>query len=193
MNNTVLGRLLLGFLLIVIVVMTVVGLANLIGGGDDEAPEEDAVTLIDYDNDTSAVRYTLDGSVKGRDEHRQVRITVSQDQRIIELLEGYDGKVLERKTYSNDLAAYRVFLRSLAFEGFEATQEGTAGDDERGICPNGKRYIFELLDNNSEIIRNWRASCSVQLGTLAGDYRDMKRLFENQIPDYRDVTRGVRF
>lgn len=176
--------------IIVIAIMGIVRLAT--GDGEGQETATPQASLIDYDNDSSSVHMLYEGEIVAREEYREIRIQVSANRRRIEVIRGYDGTVLERKTYRNSQAAYSTFLRALRFEGFDESQDNELGDDHRGVCPDGNRTIVELYEDGTREFKLWNASCDDELGTLAGNERDIRELFEAQIPDFRDVTRGVR-
>lgn len=185
-------------LAVVLAVFAVVWMANLArrsfsSDGADAARDAETIVLTDYDTSSSRVRLLYDGAVISREEHRALRITVSADQRVIEILRGYDGDALKRKTYPNTLAAYQTFIRAINYEGFSSAQNNKLGDDERGICPAGRRTVTELFEDGDSILRLWSATCSRKLGTLSGDSPALLLLFKNQIPDYSELTRGIRF
>ncbi len=65
-------------------------------------------------------------------------------------------------------AAYGAFLQSLAHAGFDKGDKDPALKDERGYCPLGNRYIYEIVEN--------------------------KRVFSGsglQVAENRPLTRGV--
>lgn len=181
--------------IVAIVILAVAGIVRLAGGSDDSSDGQTLAaetTLIDYDNDTSSLRLTYQGKIVGREDYRELRFLVSANERKLEVIQGYNGSVLRRKTYRNDATAYAVLLRALNFEGFTASQGNELGDDHRGVCSRGNRTIAEVFDDNERQLKLWSASCDDEAGTLAGDDRQILRLFQNQIPDYRELVRGVR-
>lgn len=180
-----------------LLVLLVAGVANLLrnsfGSDDAEATPDTALVLTDYDTDTSRLRLIYDGRVIANEERRSLRITITSDERLFELLEGYDGVPVKRKSYPNTSAAYQNLVRAANFEGFATARDSNLGDDERGICPEGQRTVTELFDDGEVISRLWAASCNRKLGTLGGDARALVKLFQAQIPGYRDLTSGIRF
>lgn len=148
--------------------------------------------LIDYADQDSSVQLTYDGPIVAREDHRSIRVTVTADTRRIEVLQGYSGSALIRREFKNDENAYAVFLRAIDYEGFASDQKNKLGDDERGICPSGKRTIVELRNGGESQLRLWSASCDKDAGTLAGSSRNLLKLFQDQIPNYRDVTDNIR-
>lgn len=193
MDTTIIKRIGVVIAIVAIIVIAIMGIVRLAtGGGDNQEASVPPASLLDYDNDSSAVHLIYEGEIVAREDYREIRIQVSADRRRIEVVRGYDGTVIERKTYRNSQAAYSTFLRALRFEGFDESQSNELGDDHRGVCPDGNRTIVELYDDGTREFKLWNASCDDDLGTLAGDERDLRELFEDQIPDFRELTRGVR-
>jgi hypothetical protein len=153
-----------------------------------DAPKQ----LYDYaTSPTAKVVFTTQGKIVGDDQFKSIRITVSRSERKLQILNGYTGRVESSKTFVNNEAAFDAFLRSLALAGFSATRE-TARIDERGVCPNGVRYIYEFQDIDTSPQRTWSVSCNAKEGNFAGSAPTVRRLFQNQITDYTQLTRGVR-
>lgn len=197
MDSTTVKRILVVLAIVAIVILAITGIVRLAtGGGDDTGGDSQTLaaetSLLDYDNSTSSVSLTYEGAIVGREDYREIRYSVSPTRRRIEVVQGYNGTVLRRETYRNDAAAYAVFLRALNFEGFAEVQENELGDDHRGVCPTGNRTIVQLFDDGQRQLKLWSASCDDKVGTLAGNERRLRRLFEVQIPDFRELTRGVR-
>ena len=149
------------------------------------------MTLGDYAGSEAVVRLTVEGEIEAKEEHRAIRITVGRARRNVEVLRGYDAEVLKSQPLDNSQAAYDEFLQALTTAGF-ANRKDAPQEDERGVCPTGRRYIYEVLDSSEEVLRLWSTSCSGKQGTLAGNASLIRTLFEAQIPDYAEFTRDVR-
>lgn len=147
--------------------------------------------LSDYESKPATVIFTTRGKVIGDEERRGIRITVSRQERVIEILKGYNETVETRQTYTNNDNAFANFLSALGVAGF-ANEQPTAIKDDRGICPLGRRFDYKLQDGSKEVFRFWNTSCGLRQGSFAGDGLLVRKLFENQIPDYRTVIRGVK-
>src|SRR6266404_4238995 len=157
------------------------------------APAPHVMTLPEYADTTASVVMTTDGIVNGDDMHRQIRITVAQDRRLLEVIQGYSGQVIDSHTFYNTNDAYAVFLRSINNGGFvskaKAKKGVSAPSDERGQCPLGFRYVFELSNEGSDVSRLWTSSCAT--GNWGGILDTMQQLFQNQIPNYSTLTENV--
>jgi hypothetical protein len=135
---------------------------------------------------------SIDDRVDDKEDHYTVRITVGRDERTVETVRGYQGDIVNSKTYDNDQEAYTVFLRALQFQGFTNGDPDPAKADERGLCPTSKRYIYEVISpGGSSIQRFWNSECKV--GTFKGNGQVIRSLFRAQIPakEYREVVRGT--
>jgi hypothetical protein len=148
------------------------------------------LALPEYANTTASVSWTEAGRVNGDDIHRQVRVIVSRDQRVIDIIQGYSGNVINTKQYYNTQNAYDVFLRALNTEKFLLAKKNVKNTDDRGQCPLGLRDIFQLEQDNKQLARLWSSTCS-GVGTFAGKTADLQALFKRQIPDYDTMTRNV--
>jgi hypothetical protein len=154
-----------------------------------DIPQE--TVLSDYANRDGRVRYTIDGRINAREDHRTIVITVSRTERMLEIYQGYENDVLRRETFVNSEGAYSTFLRALESAGFSQERE-TDIHNYTGICPQGRRHVYELLDGPEEIMRTWDTSCSRRLGSFDGNSSLVRQLFQRQIPDYSRLTSGVR-
>lgn len=182
--------------LVVFIIVQVINFASNPSGSDEDTDDatssvDAGVTLGDYTTPTSRVTMIRKGSVIALEDHRQVRISATENQRVFELIRGYDGAVIEKQVYENTPQAYEEFLESLSFYGFENQQEGRF-ESEIGICPQGRQTIIQLIDNREQVLRSWATSCSDEHGNLAGNTRQIRALFQKQIPDYTQLMRGVR-
>jgi len=146
-------------------------------------------TLPDYAETNAEVSLTTDGRINGDDVHRAIRITVSREQRSIDIIQGYEGYIIKNESFANSQTAYDVFLRSLNVAGFTRERKATT-TDERGVCPLGNRYIFELNNTGGSDMRRWSTSCS-GLGTFGGKVNLIRTLFQRQITDYNKFINGV--
>ncbi len=142
--------------------------------------------------DTELVtRITTSGEIVGQEDYQSIRISVSRNKRILEIMSGYNNVVTDAKSFKNNQAAYESFLLAIELEGFTASKKGV-NDDERGYCAEGTRTVYEVLGNNDISQRLWSGSCSRKLGTFNGYVSDVRQLFEAQIPDYSKLVSDVR-
>ena len=183
-------RYLIGFLgvvaiLILIIVLIVRGGGN--SGGSDN------IDLADYLTSTSQVRFTLDGQVSASETHYVSRISVNQNEATIDIMQGYEGDVIRSRTYPMNQNSYAAFLLSLKRAGFTVGNTDRDLRDERGFCPLGSRFIYELYDDGRLTTRFWNTSCNNKEGTYKGNTPLTQQLFQLQIPAYGELTSDLNF
>jgi hypothetical protein len=190
------------FILVLVTIAIIVGvgfgIASLIrritgsGGNDTVKTTSTAIDLDDYSNDNSSVSFIIDGPVQANETHKQVKITINQSVRVVEVLSGYEGKVEKTQSFTNNLEAYETFLKALQTTNFLKENSKIDEPDERGACATGYRYIYTLKDSGTEVKRLWTTSCGSKTGTALTPYGKIKPLFEKQIPDYNKFISGIK-
>ncbi|TXG78126.1 hypothetical protein E6P97_00300 [Patescibacteria group bacterium] len=184
------------FAILVLFLIIMFGIILLAGEDSSDKPDESRQQttqkqLTDYaTSSTARAVFTTHGRIVGDDQFRSIRITVTRDQRKVEILDGYTGRVQSSKTFVNNEAAFSEFLWALKNAGFSATREVKISDD-RGVCPQGFRYIYEAKDGGDSIGRSWSTSCTNKDGTFNGNATSVRNLFRGQITDYNDIVAGV--
>src|SRR5487761_1169229 len=78
--------------------------------GGSKGVSKPAVSL--YNSSVDAVRLTIDGPEFANQSHSQAQINVSPSEARINILQGYQGTVVNSVSYINNQAAYDVFLHS---------------------------------------------------------------------------------
>lgn len=183
-------RYIIGLLLgIGLIVLTFILIFRAFSG--DDTPVEQPINLNDYATSNAIVRFTTDGVINADQTHNRVRITVSKDTILYEQIQGYEGKLVQSKTYPNNVQAYGTFLRALDLAGYTNGNK-QFDDDERGYCPNGRRYVYEAVDGGDTILRWWSTTCGRETGSFQGNASTIRNLFQRQVPDYNKLTNGVR-
>jgi hypothetical protein len=146
---------------------------------------KNVTTLDSYSSSNAVVQMTVDGPVVGDQQHQSYRITVSNNEAIIQTLQGYEDSAIATMTYPNNQASYRSFLSSLDLAGFtkgsKVVNNQVNGEEELGDCASGDRYTFSMTNNSSQIESYWTTSCGGQ-GTFKGETAEVKQLFNLQIP-----------
>lgn len=183
----------------VVILLLVVGFLLIFGGGGDNKTKKPVSTstsqlqaLPSYDSTDAQVSLTIDGPVNGNDAHRAIKITVSRNQRQLDIIQGYSGHILSKRTFHNTQDAYAVFLRAINNSGFLLKLANSKYPaDERGQCAAGLRYIFELDQASTKLSRLWASDCGNSVGTLGGNAFFMIDLFEAQITNFQDLTQEV--
>lgn len=147
-------------------------------------------TVNEYAERDSKVVATFDGPINGDDAHRSVKITVTRGSRTIDIIQGYEGKVIKTQTFTNNPDAYYDFIHALARVGFGRTRKSDT-ENEVGVCAPGRRFIYEVYDNNDRVARTWAASCNKGSSLAAPEV--VNNLFRMQITDYDKVVSGVKY
>jgi len=175
----------LGVILLIIFILVIA-----LGGGSNESSSKDVKKLAEYATEpATAVAFSQAGAINSEENHREVRITVTDSLRQVQIFKGYDGQVLKYETYPNTTSAFRAFLAGIEQVGFSGERRSKASVES--VCPEGLRYSYELTSNDEEVINTWSASCDK--GTFGGRTSSVRSLFEAQIPDYDDFTDNVDF
>ena len=146
--------------------------------------------LLDHDNSNSAVVMTIQGRLVGEDKYQAVRITVTQSLRTVDILSGYEENTAKTESFPNTPAAYATFIRALNLSNFTKVRKGMP-TDERGYCPIGNRFIYQLSESGHDVQRLWNDSCSNAEGTFAGSGSLIRELFQGQITDYNKFIVGT--
>lgn len=183
------------YFVVLILILLIFGLGfflivRFISGPDEPKPgTSQQAPAQDFKKDTRSVTYTAQGRVVGEEEHRRVRIHVSPSERTIDLIEGYDESVVKTQTFANVQDAYDVFIASLKNLGYDSFNRQVTAD-ERGFCPLGKRYVYEAELQNDSKLRSWSTSCGRKEGSFTGNASLVRRVFEAQIPEYKEFVKG---
>jgi hypothetical protein len=160
------------------------------GGGDKPNSTQKSLVVAEEAREGVSAVFTIQGAVVGENQRRAIRITINQSERRLEILTGYGEAVERAQTYANTQAGFENFLVALDLAGFD-NQKKTLIEDERGACPLGRRYTYELKEFSQDLLSLWSTSCGGKLGTFAGNKTTVSRLFERQIPGYDKQIRGV--
>jgi hypothetical protein len=183
------------FPILAIILIVFLGWLLFFRGGGTKTPapvSKKAKVLYDYaDSDTAEVIHTTQGKLVGNDAYRSIRITVARDFRRIEVLDGYDMVVEKSRDFSNNQIAFDAFLRALERSGY-SKDRSNAPADERGFCPTGNRYIYELKDGDEELERTWSTSCTTAQGNFGGQASLIRQLFQAQITGYGQFVAGIQ-
>jgi hypothetical protein len=145
-------------------------------------------SLLDYANRDSKVIAIIDGPITGDDTHRAIRFTISPETRLAEVVQGYEGNVIKSQSQVNNPSAYRNFIYALSKAGF-GRERKTDLKSEQGVCATGRRFVFEVYDNNDRVSRTWTAGCIK--GSSPADPSTASNLFIAQVTDYNSFASGV--
>jgi len=173
-----------------VIFVSIIAIVLIMRGGGDKRTAVKPLVISEEAREGVAAVYTEQGAVVGENQRRAIRVIVNQDERRLEILCGYEEAVERSSTFANTNAAFENFLVALDQAGFEE-KKPTAIKDERGACPLGRRYIFELREYSQELLRSWNTSCNGKMGNFDGNTSTVRQLFQKQIPDYSGLTRNV--
>jgi len=150
-----------------------------------------SIDLGNYNSNNATVTLLIDGPTNVDQDHRQVKITVGNIQNQIDVIQGYQGNVINTQSYSSNDSAFAAFLQSLQVLNF--TKGNTKSTvDYRGYCPTGERYVYTFNDGQKDLFTYWSTSCNQ--GTFgATNPRQVRQLFIHQIPtvDFGKMTMGI--
>lgn len=178
---------LIGIGLIVLVIVLIIKAFS--GGGSPAASSQTDITKYATTPNSSAT-LLIDTPTGIDQDHRQVKIMVSASGNELDVIQGYEGKVMATQSYANNSAAYAAFLQTLKLMNFARGR--TSSIDYRGFCPTGDRYTFTFYNGENDVFTYWATSCGSQ-GTYEGQLTQVLQQFQRQIPaaDFGRLTRSV--
>ena len=181
----------LGGALIVITILVLVFIGIFKPNKTTTTPVKQPVVLADHATENIAVSYMIDGSTTATEKHRSIKITVTNSTRILEVFSGYQGQVIKSKSYPNDAASYKIFLSGLQTIGFIKQSTKNTSLEYSGKCPLGNTYLLTTsgIKDAPELL--WSTTCEKVKGNFTGNLTSVKRLFQEQIPDYKKLVAGV--
>jgi len=186
-------RYFVGFLIAIGLIILIIVL--LFGGSGDSGKSKVATsskTLASYANTDAEASMTIDGPVNADQDHRLLKVTVGQNSVVYQEFTGYNGQVIQEKTYHNTEASYATFLRALELVSFTRGNNDSKLADERGRCPLGQRSVFEFKQGNHSFERLWVTSCG-GAKTYLGSTQATIQLFKQQVPDYLALSTDLGF
>jgi len=172
-----------------LVVLVIVLIVKAVSGPTSASTSQ--TNLTNYTNTPNAdVSVLIDAPTNIDQDHRQVRITVSATQNEIDVIQGYQGTVINRMTYPNNTAAFSTFLQTLKLLDFSKGRLGSS--NYSGYCPTGERYVYSLYNGTNNVFSYWSTSCGGQ-GTFEGSSSAILLQFALQIPqaDFSQLTSSI--
>ncbi|MEK7602779.1 MAG: hypothetical protein AAB459_00860 [Patescibacteria group bacterium] len=177
---------------ILLTVLTVVIIISRPGNESKKQNQNTPKTLVEYANSEARTIFTTQGRVVGKEDRKSIRVTVDRNERVFEVLTGYDGVVEHSEQFGNSTSAFETFLAALDQAGFTKQRSQPTTLDERGACPLGKHFIFELSQGENDISRHWATTCGSRIGTSSAKISLVRSLFEAQIPNYSELASNVK-
>jgi len=180
-------RFIIGFGLLAALLIVVILLIVRSGGDSGKVPETKRA-LTSYANDPNiTVSETIIGPINAPQNHNEATISVSNQTATMQLMQGYDGNVINSHDYNMSPASFSEFLHALDKAGFTLGNNDKALKNDAGYCSEGQRYIFEVKDGSNTVQRYWTTSCK-GAKTYRGSIGLTLDLFRAQIPDYDSLT-----
>ncbi len=173
-----------------VILVGIVAIVLLVGNNPVTVAPGKTSNLTNYDSSNASLRLTIDGHEVSEEQHNIIQITVDKRTRQLTILNGYQGHITHNQLYDNNAEAFSVFLRALQKADFTKETKDAKPQDERGVCPTGKRYIYELIDGGKTALRTWNTSCG-GAGSFTGRGSLVRELFMLQIPDYEKQTNNI--
>lgn len=179
------------FLLVVVgLIWLIVLLFTSVFSGGDTPSSVQTTNLSTYARQGTTAVYTIQGPIVVDQDHRTIRIAVTEDESRIELISGFNGSVINQQSFVNTQASYSAFLKGLDTLGFSSGSSQMT-TDEQGQCPLRNRYTYQLTDNGKELFKYWSTDCGT--GSFKGSRSSVKTLFSRQVPRtvYNEFSRGL--
>jgi hypothetical protein len=188
-SRDVIRPILVGLVGIGLIVLVIVLIVKAISGSPSAPTSQIDITKY-ATTPNASVSILIDGPTGIDQDHRQVKISVSSTQNEIDIMQGYQGTVMDRQTYTNNSAAFASFLQTLKLLNFSRGSASTV--DYRGYCPNGERYLYTFNNGENNLFTYWSTSCGGQ-GTFEGNAANVLQQFEQQIPqaDFSQLTNNI--
>ncbi|GAC1501144.1 MAG: hypothetical protein NVS1B10_05170 [Candidatus Saccharimonadales bacterium] len=158
------------------------------GGGKPKVANK---TIDSYAKTSSEASLTIDGPVNSNQVHQQIQIIVNKDTVKYEELQGYNGDVIHLQQFSNNENAYKNFLLALGHAGFSKGSTDPKLADDRGYCPLGSRFIYQLKNDNKVVERFWATNCGKPKSYL-GNLSITNNIFKAQVPEYNRITARLK-
>jgi hypothetical protein len=150
-------------------------------------PVQQPINLNNDGNSDTTVQLSVDSPITAPSTHHDIIVNVGDSQSSLVITQGYDGQIINSKSYPMSPNAYSIFLRTLMINGFTLGNNSPAVADETGHCALGDRYTYEVIDGNGNVLQHyWSTTCNT--GNFEGDIVVIQQLFQSQIPDYQTLT-----
>jgi hypothetical protein len=177
---------------VIIFLLVIIGVIVFAGGNDKEpVVEVQKVSVGEFVDTDAVVRYIVDGPINATEEHETVRIAVDRTARSVDIMRGYQGEVVKSQLFPNNIDAFNTFVKALEQAEFSEARRRPTQTDSTGVCPTGRRYFYQIIENSQTKLDIWNTSCSSSLGTFTGNTSLVRDLFEAQIPDFDKIVSGT--
>jgi len=177
-------RYFLGFLIAIGLLALVIILVVKNLGNNPTGPQPKA--LYTYGNTDAVAGLLISGPVVADQNYQQIQINISQSVSQINIINGYNGTVVNTRIFANNQSAYSAFLGALQGNGFALGDSNYKYKTPSGFCSFGNSYSYSLTSSNKTIFNYWATSCGGQ-GNFKGIVGNVNSLFESQIPNYSTI------
>lgn len=195
MNNSGIQRIVpiaLVLIIIAVVIAAVVSVGRGIFGGESEPVTDTGKEALLNTSLDRSVRMTVRGPIVGDETFHTYTITVAPNSRNLTTYQGYLANQVDAVDQGNSSKAYTQFVyaldRARMVEGEELTGEA---NDMRGICSNGRLYVYEVMQASNVVKSLWTTTCGNARGSLKASNQVLVRLFQAQVPNAARVTNKV--
>ncbi len=174
-------RYILSFLGFLAVIVFLIVLIFRLGSSNNVTPTAPAVDMAKVASSSASFIFTEEGPIVAEEDHYQIRITVSDTNRRVEILRGYQYNVVAQADFDNNSQAFSQFVSALAQNGYNKERK-TRLTSEDGVCATGRRFIFET--SPADVLpRRWSTTCE-EKGNIGGNINRITDLYRKQIPGY---------
>lgn len=182
-------------IVVALVIAAIVSIGRAVFNSGDTTSEDTA--LVDRGREAllktdlaRSVEMTVRGPIVAEESFQLYRVTVSPNERKMDVLKGYLEERTAGKTLDNNTRAYEQFV--FALDKANMMKANSQADDEdindlRGICASGYVYEFAVLNNAQEVERLWTSTCDGSKGTLDASKEQLSGLFLDQVPGSEDL------
>lgn len=187
------------FIILIVVALVIAAIISIgravFNSGEDSGDE---TVLVDRGRESllksdlgRSVSMTVRGPIVAEENFQSYRVTVSPDERRMDVFKGYLEERTDGNTLSNNTRAYEQFVYALDKANMmkannKADDEGV--NDLRGICASGYVYEFAVLNNAQEVKKLWTSTCEGSKGTLNASKEQLADLFLGQVPGSNDLV-----
>jgi hypothetical protein len=159
----------------------------------NESDQTDTVQ-VDDDRDTvqstAVAAYKVTGPIVANEDQRSYTIVVSANNVTMKTFGSFGKSLIAEKSYTNTPIAYESFLSALANADVTALRRNASTEftfEDQGVCARGRKFFVELDTN----IFRWSTSCGNREGNAGFNMSPVSTLFQRQVPDFAELTRGL--
>lgn len=139
-----------------------------------------------------SVKMHVRGEVVADEDYRSYDVVVTPTSRTLTVYQGYVGKKIQEKKYSNSTQAYEQFVYALQEAGLVDGRElSDEANDTRGLCADGSIYSFDIISGRDTVENVWTSSCRNLKGSLNASAFEIRDLFLSQISGGKELVRRI--